>query len=352
MSVRTFGRTFALNLMASKVTLKQVATRAGVSYQTISKVLNGQAQVSQETQDRILQAVEELGYRPNRFARNMRAGRSFMIGYSWVPTSPDQPNHILDQFLTSMVQEAVGAGYHLLPFPYQDGDKHVDDYRELIETGHVDGFVISSINFDDPRIGFLLQRGFPFVAFGRSNPDLGFCFVDVDGADGTRQEVQNLTSKGHRRIAALAWPENSRVGQDRMQGYLAAMQSAGLEIDPNWIHRGEGTFEFGYEATLQLLKLPTEQRPTAIIAFNDTQAVGAIHAAQSQGWKVGTDIAIAGFDDAPMAQYLLPPLTTVRQPIRLAGRKCVELLVNLMQGKQPEERQILLKPELIIRASA
>ncbi len=338
--------------MQTKVTLKQVAARAGVSYQTISKVLNGQAQVSPDTQERIMQAVRELGYRPNRIARNMRAGRSFMIGYSWVPTSPDQPNHILDLFLTSMVQEAVQAGYHLLPFPYRDGDKHVDDYRELIETGHVDGFVLSSVNFDDPRIAFLLQRGFPFVAFGRSNPGLDFPFVDVDGADGTRQEMDYLLSKGHRRVAALAWPEDSRVGGDRLQGYLQAMESAGLDVDPKWIRRGEGSFEFGFQATLDLLKLPANHKPTAIIALNDTQAIGAIHAAQSTGLRVGEDLAVAGFDDAPMAQYLIPPLTTIRQPIRMAGRKCVELLINLMQGTRLDEHQVLLKPELILRASA
>ncbi|HEX2698553.1 MAG TPA: LacI family DNA-binding transcriptional regulator, partial [Anaerolineales bacterium] len=258
--------------MAPKVTLKQVATRAGVSYQTISKVLNGQAQVSPDTQRRIMQAVDELGYRPNRFARNMRTGRSFMIGYSWVPTSPDQPNHILDQFLTSMVQEAVQAGYHLLPFPYRDGDKHVDDYRELIETGHVDGFVLSSVNFNDPRVAFLLDRGFPFVAFGRSNPGLDFSYVDVDGADGARQAVEHLISKGHQRIAALAWPEASRVGADRMQGYSTAMKSAGLDGDSKWVRRGAGNFDFGYQAALELLNLSADQRPTAIFAFNDAQA--------------------------------------------------------------------------------
>src|SRR5260221_4951923 len=245
--------------MNNKTTLKQVASRAGVSYQTVSKALNGHAQVSLETQNRIMQAVQELSYRPNRFARNMRAGRSFMIGYSWVPTSPDQPNHILDQFLTSMVQEAVRARYHLLPFPYRDGDKHVDDYQELIETGHVDGFVLSSVDFDDPRIAFLLKRGFPFVAFGRSNSELDFSYVDVDGAEGTRQEVEYLISKGHQRIAVLAWPEASRVGRDRMQGYTTAMSSAGLEIDSQWIRRVEGTFEFGYQATLELLKLSSSQ---------------------------------------------------------------------------------------------
>jgi DNA-binding LacI/PurR family transcriptional regulator len=338
--------------MPPKVTLKQVAARAGVSYQTISKVLNGQVQVSPDTQARILQAVEELGYRPNRFAQNMRAGRSFMIGYSWVPTSPDQPNHILDQFLSSMVQEAVQAGYHLLPFPYRDGDEHVEDYRELIETGHVDGFVLSSVNFDDPRIAFLLKRGFPFVAFGRSNPDWDFPYVDVDGTEGTRQEVEYLISKGHQHIAVLAWPEESRVGNDRVKGYFAAMEYAGLSVNPNWIHRGEGTFEFGRTAALELLQLPADQRPTAIVALNDAQAIGAIHAAQAQGFRVGEDLAIAGFDDAPMAQYLLPPLTSVRQPIRAAGRACVELLINLIQGNEPPSRQILLKPELILRASA
>ena len=347
MNIRIAG-----NDMSPKATLKQVATRAGVSYQTISKVLNDQVQVLPETRNRIMQAVEELGYRPNRFARNMRAGRSFMIGYSWVPTLPNQPNHILDQFLTSMVQEAEGAGYHLLPFPHRDDDQHVEDYRELIETGHVDGFVLSSVNFDDPRIVFLLKRGFPFVAFGRSNPDQDFPFVDVDGAAGVQQEVEYLISRGHSQIAVLAWPEDSRVGKDRMQGYKTAMQLAGLSINPIWIHRGEGTFDFGFHATLELLQLPLPQQPTAIIAFNDTQAIGAMHAVQSQGLSVGKDIAIAGFDDAPMAQYLIPPLTTVRQPIRAAGHKCVELLVDLMQGIRPEEHQVLLKPELILRATA
>jgi DNA-binding LacI/PurR family transcriptional regulator len=338
--------------MASKTTLKQVAARAGVSYQTISKVLNGQVQVSSETQSRIMQAVQELGYRPNRLARNMRSGRSFMIGYSWVPTSPDQSNHILDQFLTSMVQEATQARYHLLPFPYRDGDEHVDDYQELIETGYVDGFVLSSVNFNDPRIAFLLQRGFPFVAFGRTNPELDFPFVDVDGADGIRQGVEYLIARGHSRIGALAWPNISRVGRERMLGYTSAVQSAGLEMNPQWIRYGEGTFEFGYQATLDLLQLPPDQRPTAMIAFNDTQAIGAIHAVQSQGLTVGKDIAVIGFDDVPMAQYLVPPLTTIRQPIRAAGHKCVELLVAGMQGTKPEEYQVLLKPKLILRASA
>ncbi|MGE5378920.1 MAG: LacI family DNA-binding transcriptional regulator [Bacteroidota bacterium] len=336
--------------MTSQVTLKSVASRAGVSYQTVSKVLNGQIQVAPETRERILKAADELGYRPNQIARNMRAQRSHMIGYSWLPTSPDQINQILDQFLSSMVHEAEAAGYHLLPFPFRDG--HVDDYRELIDTGRVDGFVISSINFDDPRISFLMERKFPFVGFGRSNPDWNFPYVDVDGTAGLNMATRHLIEKGHRMIGALAWPEDSRVGNDRVAGFFEAMRTAGIEVHPEWIERGEGTFEFGYQASRRLLSLPKQERPTALVAMSDTMAIGGIHAAREYNLEVGRDIDIIGFDDAPMSQYLFPALTTVRQPIRDAGRKCVEVLVSLMKGDELAQSQILLPPTLIIRSSA
>lgn len=337
--------------MPEKITLKAVAAHAGVSYQTVSKVLNGQLQVSPETQQRIYAAVHELGYRPNQIARNMRVKRSFMIGYSWVQTSPDQVNHILDQFLTSMVREAEAAGYHLLPFPFREGQQQVDDYRELIDTGRVDGFVLSSVNYNDPRIAFLLERKFPFVAFGRSNPELEFPYVDVDGVEGLRQSTGHLIQKGHKKIAAIAWPHDSRVGNERMRGYFEAMQAAGLEVRPEWIERGQGTFEFGREAAARLLGLPAENRPTALVTLNDTQAIGAIHAARETGIEAGRELAIVGFDDAPMSQYLFPSLTTVRQPIREAGRKCVEILVSQMEGKPTPETQVVLSPQLVIRAS-
>ena len=338
--------------MASKVTLKQVADHAGVSYQTVSKVLNKQVQVSKATEQRILDAVRTLGYRPNQIARNMRAKRSYMIGYSWVQTTLDQVNHILDQFLSSMVQEAEAAGYHLLPFPFREGEGLINAYRELIDTGRVDGFVLSSVNYDDPRINFLLERNFPFVAFGRSNPELDFPYVDVDGYQGIRQAMQYLLSHGHYRIAALAWPEDSRVGNERMRGYFESLQAARVKINPEWIQRGEGTFEFGREATARLLALSGVRRPTAIVTLNDTQAIGALHAIRDHGLQAGRDIALIGFDDAPMSQYLFPALTTVRQPIYEAGRKCVEILVSLMKGEQPPDRHCLLMPELAVRSSA
>lgn len=338
--------------MVKRATIKDVATQAGVAYQTVSKVINGRAHVLPETEARIWRAAETLGYRPHYTARNLRTQRSRMIGYSWVPSKPDQANHILDMFLTSMVEEAEAAGYHLLPFPYREGDAQISGYRELIYTGKVDGFVLSSLDYDDPRTRFLLEQQFPFVAFGRSGPDLDFPYVDVDNTSGMRQATAHLVASGHRRIAALAWPEASRVGNERLKGYLDALDAAGLACNPDLIARGEGSFEFGQAATTRWLEREPDERPTAIVALNDILAIGAIHAAQEMGLLVGGDLAIVGFDDSPMAQYLWPPLSSVRQPIREVGRKCVEILVKLMEGRMPTEQQIMLPPELIVRRSS
>jgi DNA-binding LacI/PurR family transcriptional regulator len=338
--------------MTKRISLKDVAATAGVSYQTVSKVLNGQIHVLPETADRVWKAAHQLGYRPNHNARNLRSQRSGMIGYSWEPEQPNHANHILDIFLTSMVEEAEAAGYHLLPFPFRQGDNLIDGYRELIDAGRVDGFVISSVNYHDPRAEYLLERQFPFVAFGRSSPELDFPYVDVDGAAGLRIATEHLIARGHRRIAALAWPESSRVGSDRFEGYRAALDQAGLPLDPALIVREEGTFANARAATERWLTLADSRRPTGIVAFTDTMAIGAVQAGQARGLHIGRDLAVVGFDDSPMAEYLSPPLTTVRQPIRAVGRKCVEMLVARLKGQTLPEKKVLVDPELIVRATA
>jgi DNA-binding LacI/PurR family transcriptional regulator len=334
-------------------TLKDVATAAGVSYQTVSKVLNKQAQVTKETEERIWAAVRKLGYRPNHTARSLRTHRAFTIGYSWPPTPPDQANPILDQFLQSMLLAAEKQGYYLLSFPYHtDLDNRLATYIDLMDTGRVDGFVISSVEYDDPRAELLLKKNFPFVGFGRSNPELKFPWLDVDGAKGIELAVNHLVSLGHRRIAALAWPETSRVGNNRLEGYAKALQAAGIPLQSGLIKRGEGRFAFGTQATHSLLDLAPELRPTAVVALNDPMAIGAIAAAKDRGLKVGPDFAITGFDDAPMVQYLEPPLTTIRQPIWDVGQRIIPLLLDyIASGQPPEPAGILLEPQLIERGS-
>lgn len=343
--------------MTSKaITLKQVAQHAGVSYQTVSKVLNKQGQVSKETESRILEAVRVLGYRPNLMARNMRQGRTRMIGYSWMPTSDDQFNPILDRFLQSMAQEAEYSHYHVILFPHRSGQELLDLYDELIGTRQVDAFVISNVEFNDERILHLQKRKFPFIAFGRSSQEMDFPFVDVDGGKGMYDLVCHLSGKGHERIAVLAWPEDSRVGQNRMDGLLAGLADCGIELLPDLLLRGQGSAQFGRQAASSLLDLPRWQRPTAIIGLNDFMAIGAMQLAQERGLRVGEDIAIAGFDDNPISQYLIPALTSVRQPIMEVGKTIISVLISLLEKEDPSripvnERQILLSPELVVRAS-
>jgi DNA-binding LacI/PurR family transcriptional regulator len=338
--------------MGRHVTIKDVAAKAGVSYQTVSKVLNHQAQVSRETEERIWEVARSIGYRPNVIARSLRSNRSHMIGYSWAPTPPAQGNTILDQFLQGMVFAAESAGYHVLTFPYRQGEQWIDVYQELIDTNRVDGFILSSVEYDDPRIQFLQERDFPFVAFGRSNPDWDIPFVDVDGATGIYMAVEHLLSHGHRKISALAWSEDSRVGNNRMEGFVNAHHAAGIRLNPELIRRGEGVYQFGFEATSSLLALPGEKRPTAFVAFNDFMAIGAMHAVQALGLQVGNDIAITGFDDTPLIQYLTPALTSIRQPVWEIGQQVITMLMGILDEQEKQEKQILLRPQLIVRNSS
>lgn len=338
--------------MPSRVTIKDVAAKARVSYQTVSKVLNRQAQVSKETETRIWNAVHELGYTRDQRAHNLRAQRSYMLGYSWAPTQEDQVNQVLDSFLQSIMAAAKAAGYHILLFPHPELKGHIAAYRELIHSGSVDGFVLSSVQHNDPRLSFLLNEQVPFVAFGRGQAAAAYAYVDVDGMAGMQAATEHLLEQGHRKIAVLAWHRTSRVGSDRLKGYTNVLRAAGIAHEPQWIVRGEGTVDFGYTAARAWLTLPEAKRPTAMIAMNDAMAIGAMRAAHEQGLQVGPEIGIIGFDDIPLSQYLTPPLTSVHQPIWEIGQKVISILVHLVENKPSPEFQILLPPRLIVRESS
>ncbi len=332
-------------------TIKDVAKEAGVSTATVSYVLNDSGAVSDETRQRVLKAVQKLGYRPSVIARGLQARKSRMIGYSWRPVPPDQFNPILEKFIHSMAEAAARHDYHVLTFPCPEPYDEVDVYREMIESGRVDGFILPNTNLNDRRIRYLLDVGFPFVAFGRSNPEWDFPWVDVDGADGVKQAVTHLVDLGHRRIACLAWPESSLTGQHRLQGYLTAMANAGLNVDSAWIIRTEYDYLSAYQATQTWLALPPDLRPTAVVALTDLMAIGVINAATDAGLTAGRDLAVVGFDDAPIAGYLRPSLTSLRQPIAEVGERVVTMLIDLVRGEMPSPAQVLLKPRLIVRDS-
>ncbi len=337
--------------MAPPVTIRDVAQRAGVSTATVSYVLNESRPVGEETRRRVQEAVEELGYRPSIIARGLQAGQSRIIGYSWRPAPANQFNPILEKFIHSVAEATARYGYHVLTFPYPEPYDELEVYREMAESGRVDGFVLPNTRFDDQRIRYLLDEGFPFVAFGRSNPDWEFPWVDVDGAGGVRTAVDHLVGLGHRRIALVGWLARDPVGKERMAGYQTAMALAGIAVDRAWIKRVENDYFSAYGAAQSLLSLPAERVPTAVVAFSDLIAIGVMNAATDAGWRVGRELAVVGFDDAPAACYLRPPLTSLRQPVREVGECVVKMLIDLLGGKELAPAHILLEPKLVVRES-
>ncbi|HVU10795.1 MAG TPA: LacI family DNA-binding transcriptional regulator, partial [Phototrophicaceae bacterium] len=210
-------------------TIKDVAREAGVSIATVSYVLNGKTvAISDETRARVWFAARKIGYRPNVSARGLRSNQSRLIGYAWHKMPEQQINTLMDQFVNALASSAEAVGYHILTFSAPLTEP-IPVYDELIRTGRVDGFVISSTVPDDPRVQFLIERKFPFVSFGRANAGWDFLWVDTDGGAGIRSAVEYLIGLGHRRIAMIGWPDDSLTGNYRVAGYLDGLRAAGIE---------------------------------------------------------------------------------------------------------------------------
>ncbi len=333
------------------VKIKDVAKAANVSIATVSYVLNDSAPVSEETRARVLEAIKQLGYRPNSTARNLKANETRLIGYAWHNVEQGQMNAILDRFIYQMARAVEAHGYHLLTFAPAAYDPTAT-YDELIRTSRVDGFIVAETDNNDPRLRRLMALDFPFVAFGRANPDWDFPYVDVDGRIGIRCVTEHLLALGHRRIGCIAWPDGSYNGDARLSGYVEALHTANIEFPPAWIARTRNTIDDGTAAALTLLSLPEADRPTAIVALSDVMAIGTISCIEALGLQVGVDVAVTGFDDDPMSAFLRPALTSLHQPIDAVAERTIEMLVTIIAGKPVEDRHVLLQPELLIRQSS
>ena len=327
-------------------TIRDVSDRAGVSVATVSNVLNAPHLVASGTRTKVMEAVEALGYRPNRAARSLQARKTQRIGYRL----PDPgPQAALDVFLHRLVATATNHGFDLTLFAPRSGQDDLDAYREVIRSGDVDGFVLSGTNYADPRVELLSELGFPFAAFGQANHPSPFPWVDVDGAAGLADVVEHLASKGHTRIALVAWPEGSESGDRRVEGFQKGMNAAGLIIDPRLIRRVEDGFLSGKTAGGELLDLVDP--PTAIVTVQDELGFGAMVAASERGRQPGLDLAVTGFDDTPAAAYVWPGLTTVRQPFDEVAQALVNLLVDRLGNPDGSPASAMFQPRLVVRGS-
>lgn len=333
--------------MASRVTIRDVSRASGVSVATVSNVINAPHRVAETTRTRVAETIDRLGYRPNRAARSLPQGRTFTIGYC-IPRGGEL--FALDAFLHRVTERASDAGMDILVFTPHQSQSEADSYREIVRRGAVDGFILSGTTHGDERIEVLLDAGLPMVSFGRTDRADSHSWVDVDGRAGTRKVVDHLIEQGHTRIAMVGWPEGSISGDERVAGFLDGLEASGINLDSRYLVRSETTLEGGRAAAGKLVDL--DPRPTAIVAVQDVIAAGILATLNKRGLRVGTDIAVTGFDNSPVATYSSPPITSVRQPIDEIGKKVVEFLINHLEEGEQMRRSSLIPPELVVRESS
>lgn len=333
-------------------TIRDVAKEANVSIATVSYVLNNrQDMVGEKTRLHVLKIAQALGYRPNVIAQNLRASQTRLIGYAWHQNYSHRPNLIMDQFIYQLARASEACHYHLLTFTHA-GSNPIAVYQELIRSGRVDGFILSETTLDDSRIHFLMNEGFPFVSFGRSNPDWNFHWVDTDGYQGVRDATDYFIKAGHERIAFLGWPSDSLTGNYRLSGYYAAMEAAGLPT-PAYLVMQDDYANYQVDGRFaEWDKYPPSERPTAIIAITDYVAVAAIRSAERFGYVIGETLSIIGFDDSPVAIHIRPRLSTIRQPFEDIAEVLVSTLDGLVKGETLPWLSELFAPQLIIRESS
>jgi len=331
-----------------KVTLKDIARESGYSITTVSHALSGYGDVNENTRQHIIAIAERLGYQPNLAARHLRSKQTKTIGMV-IPLTAHFSDPFFMELLSGVGRQAAEYGYDLLLSAQQPGEEELNAYRRIVASSRIDGVVVARVQRDDPRIKFLKEACHPFVVFGRSNAN-DYPYIDVDGRAGIHQIVLHLARLGHRRIAFVLSPPQLAFTALRYEGYCQGLAEAGLPLDNAYIVQGDLTRAGGHTAAAHLLALP--EPPTAIVACNDSMALGAMLAIQEQKLVVGRDVAVAGFDDIPAAASASPPLTTVRQPIYDIGRQALDMLIRVIRNEPVENLHVLLVPELIVRASS
>lgn len=336
--------------MAQRATITTVAERANVSRQTVSNVLNAPHRVQPHTRERVQAAINELGYRPHRAARQMRTHRSNLIAIRMAPFSEEQAGSVLDRFVHAVAESGEQSGFRTLVFTATDDADEIANYQDLLNSYELDAFVLTGTHHRDRRTTWLRKQDVPFVTFGRPwGVRAKHWWVDVDGHAGTSAATRRLLDAGHRRIGFVGWPDGSGSGDDRRSGWETTLRDAG--VDPTGLATStENTVADGHRSATELL---TERGVEALVCVSDTLALGALAMVRDRVSRGGPTVPIIGFDDTPGAAAM--GLTTLAQPLRDAASTCVRLLTDFLaapdDGAAPEQHHVLLEPHLVIRQS-
>lgn len=320
-------------------TIYDVANTAGVSYQTVSRVINDSPNVAAATRSRVMNAIQTLGYRPNKSAQVLNTQRSYLLEVIALDIFSGAPA------IDTMSYVAKERGYKLMisAIDLEDLEAVLNDALDRSVDGII--FICSAARMPSARFQAMCQK-IPFVRmiaeFGANVPS-----VVLDQQVGSRVATQHLIDLGHRHIAEIGGPRDNVDSMTRHEGWLAALRECGLKPGPR--APGRFTVEGGYAAAEALLD--SNEPFTAIVSANDEMALGAVRALNDKGLRVPEDISIVGFDDVHYAAYLNPPLTTVRQDFRLMAKHTIDYLIALIEKPETPREQHIIVPQLVIRHS-
>ncbi len=344
--------------MTSAATINDVATMAGVSIKTVSRVVNREPNVSEKTRERVAQAIAQLRYKPSLAARGLAGGRSFLIGLLYGNAS----DSFLGELQRGILRTCRERHYGLALFPVAQQAPDLEaDVLEWIRSTQPDGIILSPpLSDNEALVDALLKSGIKFISVSSAGTGRGPS-VHIDEAAAAQQMTRHLIEAGHRRLGFVKGPADHVCSCLRFEGFCAALSAADIPFDDSLIACGDFHFDSGVEAAEQLLS--GLNRPTAIFASNDDMASGVMHVAYQKGLTIPSDLAVAGFDDTPVSRQLWPGLSTVRQPIQSIGQTATERLLadisgvkneNSGNGAEPKYRRAeseILPFELMLRAS-
>jgi DNA-binding LacI/PurR family transcriptional regulator len=327
----------------SRPTIRDVARQAGVSHQTVSRVINGSEDVLPETRAVVEDVIEKLGYRPSAIARSMARGQTHTLAC----ISPNLTDYTFASVIEGAETEARQHDYFLLSSSASDPEAFRKLVDELVNHRRVDGLIIINPYIDE-RFKHIPQN-FPVVFVGSLSHGEPISSVCLDDENVAYEATRHLLSRGHMNIAMVTGPMEEDCSQDRAKGYQRAMHEAGITVDESMIVEGDWSATSGKDALLALTT--REQAPTAVFAQNDRMAMGILRAARDMGLKVPDQLAVIGVDDMPLSSYFDPPLTTMRQEMPLIGQEATRILLDIIQNKNTAARAIKLPAQLIVRQS-
>jgi DNA-binding LacI/PurR family transcriptional regulator len=330
-----------------KASLKQVATAAGVSPATVSRVLNDAPYVSDDTRLRVERAIQSLEYQPSRVARRLRAkdGPGQMIGL----LVPDIQNPFYVEVVRGVEDRAYAAGCGVLLCNFGQSEDKQHFFLNVMRDELVDGLILAPARPDDKRVLEMARSGLPLVCVDRGLSGADVDMVVVDNVEGARIAVEHLIALGHRRIAHVAGLPHIPTTTDRLHGYQQALAGAGISFDSSLVRFGNSKHESGRDLTAELLDLPDP--PTAIFTGNNLITLGALETIHGRALRIPEDVAVVGFDDMYWATSLNPPLTAVSQPGYEIGRRAAELLFQRVAEPSRPNAKIVLQTTLMVRRS-